>query len=152
MTETTEKKGFMARMRKPKVEEVTEARQETRVSKKDSTRRMASVTREGVPVISASSGGKFNISSVRGVEPKITQSNKEGGVFTRRVKREMVVLSEAPTARDSAFSGPPRYDWIDIVSALFDSEVVNNTVELIDLNAAFNLNPKNVGGLYTTSS
>jgi hypothetical protein len=131
MTETTQKKGFMARMRRPQVEQVTEARQESRVSKADSTSRMASVTREGVPVISASNGSKFNISAVRGVDPKMT-SNKEGGLFSRRVKREMVVLSEAPAARDSAFSGPPRYDWIDIVSALFDSEVVYRRAELIE--------------------
>jgi hypothetical protein len=25
------------------------------------------------------------------------------------------VLTEAPTAREAAFGGPPRYDWIDIV-------------------------------------
>ena len=29
-----------------------------------------------------------------------------------------VKLDQAPTAREAAFGGPPRYDWIDIVSAL----------------------------------
>ena len=28
-----------------------------------------------------------------------------------------VKLDQAPTAREAAFGGPPRYDWIDIVSA-----------------------------------
>ena len=30
--------------------------------------------------------------------------------------REEVALDKAPTAREAAFGGPPRYDWIDIVS------------------------------------
>jgi hypothetical protein len=34
--------------------------------------------------------------------------------------RGKVTLDQAPSARDSAFGGPPRYDWIDIVSAAFD--------------------------------
>ena len=31
-------------------------------------------------------------------------------------ERTQVRLEQAPTARESAFGGPPRYDWIDIVS------------------------------------
>ena len=30
--------------------------------------------------------------------------------------RQSKVLNHAPTAREAAFAGPPRYDWIDIVS------------------------------------
>ena len=30
--------------------------------------------------------------------------------------RQSKVLDKAPTAREAAFAGPPRYDWIDIVS------------------------------------
>jgi hypothetical protein len=28
-----------------------------------------------------------------------------------------VTLEQAPTAKEAAFGGPPRYDWIDIVSS-----------------------------------
>ena len=34
----------------------------------------------------------------------------------RRGMRETVVLDRPPTAKESAFSGPPRYDWVDVVS------------------------------------
>jgi hypothetical protein len=30
--------------------------------------------------------------------------------------RREIKLDKAPTAREAAFGGPPRYDWIDIVS------------------------------------
>jgi hypothetical protein len=39
-----------------------------------------------------------------------------GARNSRLPKREHVPLQKPPTARESAFSGPPRYDWIDIVS------------------------------------
>mmetsp|Transcript_62555 Transcript_62555/g.74074 ORF Transcript_62555/g.74074 Transcript_62555/m.74074 type:complete len:329 (-) Transcript_62555:351-1337(-) len=32
-------------------------------------------------------------------------------------RRSTVVLKEAPSAKEAAFSGPPRYDWIDIETA-----------------------------------
>jgi len=32
--------------------------------------------------------------------------------------REEIALDHAPTAEEAAFGGPPRYDWIDIVSPL----------------------------------
>jgi hypothetical protein len=40
--------------------------------------------------------------------------------------RESVTLSKPPTAQEAAFGGPPRFDWIDIVSfmhrlSIFDS-------------------------------
>lgn len=30
--------------------------------------------------------------------------------------RQTILLEKPPSARDAAFVGPPRYDWIDIVS------------------------------------
>jgi hypothetical protein len=36
-----------------------------------------------------------------------------------KFKRQEVVLTNPPTALESAFGGPPRYDWIDIVSGNF---------------------------------
>jgi len=30
--------------------------------------------------------------------------------------RETVTLEQPPTAQEAAFGGPPRFDWIDIVS------------------------------------
>jgi hypothetical protein len=110
----TQKKGFMARFRKSKAEvEPRKAGLSEGTNKNDG---VASVTKEGVPVIYAASQETFSISSVRGVEPKVSKTTKDGAKVSRRVKRETVVLAAAPSARDSAFSGPPRYDWIDIVS------------------------------------
>lgn len=46
-----------------------------------------------------------------------TQYTPDGSRSSRRGSRmQTVVLDRAPTARESAFSGPPRYDWVDIVS------------------------------------
>jgi hypothetical protein len=69
----------------------------------------ATVTREGLPIISSSADG-FKPSEVR-------QNNRrvKKGVT---MERKSVILEKAPAARDSAFGGPPRYDWIDIVSNL----------------------------------
>ena len=39
---------------------------------------------------------------------------------SRYAKREMVPLEKPPPAAEAAFAGPPRYDWIDIVSHYFD--------------------------------
>lgn len=69
----------------------------------------ATVTREGLPIISSNADG-FKPSEVR-------QNNKrvKKGVT---MERKSVILEKAPAARDAAFGGPPRYDWIDIVSYL----------------------------------
>ena len=110
----TQKKGFMARFRRLKAEvEPVKANSSKESKKKDN---VTSVTKEGVPVVSAASQEPFSISAVRGVEPKSSKTTEKGSKMSRRVKRETVVLAAAPSARDSAFSGPPRYDWIDIVS------------------------------------
>ena len=52
-----------------------------------------------------------------------SRSNGTNGSYTpdrsrssRRGHRGTVVLDRAPTAKESAFSGPPRYDWVDVVS------------------------------------
>lgn len=37
---------------------------------------------------------------------------------SRLPTRSFVKIEQPPTAREAAFSGPPRYDWIDIVSIL----------------------------------
>ena len=63
----------------------------------------AKATRKGVPIISAAAGtDHFNPSDVR-------QSKKfmKKGV---KVEKKSVLLEKAPTARNSAFSGPPRID------------------------------------------
>ena len=39
-----------------------------------------------------------------------------GSRAKRRGMRETVVLDRPPTAKESAFGGPPRYDWVDVVS------------------------------------
>lgn len=66
------------------------------------------------PLVSPTSVSKFG-------NPIITTQDKEGFhpslmKNARDRKTETVVLKEAPPANKAAFCGPPRYDWIDIVS------------------------------------
>ena len=77
-----------------------------------------SVARDGTPVISGVTGDYFRPSDVYQTV-SLDYTNTVGDSYTTstsRRRRERRVLSEAPTAKASAFSGPPRYDWIDIVS------------------------------------
>jgi len=49
--------------------------------------------------------------------PSVTPSSlkEESSLFTHATKNtNVVVLKKPPTARQAAFSGPPRYDWIDV--------------------------------------
>lgn len=58
-------------------------------------------------------------SETRIVTPSSTSSKPVSVKGRKRSKlpfREEVTLDRAPTAREAAFAGPPRYDWIDIVS------------------------------------
>ena len=71
----------------------------------DEAKPVKPVTRDGVPILTASSPDRASAVSGQGMAPS-----------SRRRTHERVVLESAPTARDAAFGGPPRYDWIDIVS------------------------------------
>ena len=117
------KKGFFSRLRRNKTATVATDANKTETTPAATTTdeggqpsqstgtdsQSATVTREGLPIISSNADG-FKPSEVR-------QNN-------RRVKkgvpmeRKSVILEKAPAARDAAFGGPPRYDWIDIVSYL----------------------------------
>lgn len=53
----------------------------------------------------------------RVVTPPSAKSGDQSTASSRKSKlpfRSEVILDKAPTARESAFGGPPRYDWIDI--------------------------------------
>jgi hypothetical protein len=50
--------------------------------------------------------------ATRDAEPQEHSLTKEKS-FPIQVE---TILDKAPTAREAAFGGPPRYDWIDIVS------------------------------------
>jgi hypothetical protein len=112
------KKTFMSRLRRHKQQSTgvytmkdREQHQETRTPSPATKKPMSkSVTRDGVPVISSTAGEdqKFKPSQVR--------PNKSVVKNGKNYARKSVILESAPAARDSAFSGPPRYDWIDIVS------------------------------------
>lgn len=47
-----------------------------------------------------------------------------------KYKPQEVVLTKPPTALESAFGGPPRYDWIDIVSQNFEFAVFRCVAKL----------------------
>lgn len=128
-TATKKKKGLFSRFRKNKTkkgEKPLEATpppspqasqdDEARQSKKKSTK---SVTKEGIPVITADNPDDFRASDVRKTtpgQPAVTKSKKAGKSKKkqRSPRPGSVVLDKPPTAREAAFSGPPRYDWIDV--------------------------------------
>lgn len=92
------KKSFIGRMSSRRSNKAVDSREDD-----------TPLTREGIPVVSSISGQqKFNPSDVRNV-------NK---VAKGRNHTKMVVLPAAPPAKVAAFEGPPRYDWIDVVSSL----------------------------------
>jgi hypothetical protein len=64
------------------------------------------VTESGENVIASSNQGHFRPSDVYDASLR----DGEGGYIHTR-------SSTVPTARESAFSGPPRYDWVDVESA-----------------------------------
>mmetsp|Transcript_22160 Transcript_22160/g.30851 ORF Transcript_22160/g.30851 Transcript_22160/m.30851 type:complete len:253 (-) Transcript_22160:106-864(-) len=67
------------------------------------------VTRDGIPIITADNADDFVPSDVTKENADISSSPTK----SPRVKKQ-VVLSKAPPANESAFEGPPRYDWVDI--------------------------------------
>ena len=59
------------------------------------------VTSDGTPIISST--------TTDGVRPSDVKNYKPEGYKKKRAKT-------VPTAQDAAFSGPVRYDWVDVVS------------------------------------
>jgi hypothetical protein len=131
-TSTKKKKGLFSRFRKKnkgksvKEEKPLEATpppspqptqdEEPRQSKKPEK----SFTKEGIPVITADNPDDFQASDVRKTtpgQPAVTKSKKAGKSKKRSPRPGSVVLDHAPTAREAAFGGPPRYDWIDVETA-----------------------------------
>lgn len=76
----------------------------TSVMSKDGTQR----------IITSQDGGYFPPSALR--ESFSFDPTLKSNVPVQSDKSTMV-LKEAPSAREAAFSGPPRYDWIDIETA-----------------------------------
>jgi len=90
-----------------------------------------SVARDGTPVITSFNAHQFQPSDVRDEDIAPTALSDGAGSpaaatskpvpsperSTRRGRRHTVTLDKAPTARESAYGGPPKYDWIDIETA-----------------------------------
>jgi hypothetical protein len=74
-------------------------------------------TKDGIPVVTGDNPDDFVPSDVRKTTPGGSAVTKAQSKKSRVAHRNIVALDKAPTARESAFSGPPRYDWIDVVSA-----------------------------------
>jgi hypothetical protein len=103
------KKSFINRVRKSCKKDVVKEK-ESRAPASSNAANSKSVTRDGVPVISTGDDHKFKPSDVR--QNKSHKVKKNGQKFATK----SIILEQAPAAREAAFSGPPRYDWIDIVS------------------------------------
>lgn len=109
-------KGLMGRLRRNKISERSSVKKAIAASPISTgpVSGQSSVTREGVPVLTSKNVDQFNPSDVHQTEPA-----PKGGVFRRKNRsRQEVILEKPPAAREAAFAGPPRYDWIDIVSSI----------------------------------
>lgn len=124
-----QKKGFMSRLRskrsskkastKVATKTVDDKRQDTRTPPPtvEVPQKRESVTREGVPVVSAQNPDDFVPSDVRQTVPGRPVQKSMNKTYRATHKPERIVLAAPPSAREAAFSGPPRYDWIDIETA-----------------------------------
>lgn len=74
------------------------------------------VARDGTPIISSSAADHFRPSDVCHHSTRLDKMNSYKASKSGKIKGRQVLL-EPPTAKESAFSGPPRYDWIDIETA-----------------------------------
>lgn len=107
-------KGLLGRLRRNKNPERSSGKSQVSASPIASVSAGQSVTREGVPVLTSKNADQFNPSDAHQTEP-----SPKVGVFRRKNRtRQEMILEKPPAARESAFSGPPRYDWIDIVSTI----------------------------------
>jgi hypothetical protein len=57
--------------------------------------------------------------------PKPEIVNKQNTKYGARPHHPQIVANDPPPARDAAFAGPPRFDWIDIVSSQVEYEAVS---------------------------
>lgn len=72
------------------------------------------VSKDGQRVITAHDGGFFPPSALResvSFDPTLKKN------VPLPSERSTVALKSAPSAREAAYSGPPRYDWIDVETA-----------------------------------
>lgn len=125
---------------------------EAEMAEYDAAMAAKSVARDGRPVITSYNAHRYHPSDVRDEDSPPTSpptpstpersgargnaSNggspssrgspgsrgSHGSRSKRRGTRETVVLDRPPTAKESAFGGPPRYDWVDVVSRLIRSD------------------------------
>jgi hypothetical protein len=53
----------------------------------------------------------------RGSPPKPAIASQQNTKYAARPHHPPIVANDPPPAREAAFAGPPRFDWIDIVSS-----------------------------------
>jgi hypothetical protein len=133
-TSTKKKKGLFSRFKRTKkgksakdekTLEVTpppspQAQDEKTARQSKETKK--SVTKEGIPVVTGDNPDDFAPSDVRKTipgQPAVSKSKAQKSRKARSPRPGSVVLDKPPTAREAAFSGPPRYDWIDVEVSLF---------------------------------
>jgi hypothetical protein len=67
------------------------------------------LSRDGVPIITSEGADHFSPSAVNG-------TTAVGGIYSKRDHVGSNRPRVRPSAKNSAFGGAPRYDWMDIVS------------------------------------
>lgn len=113
-TQTGTKKGLLSRFRKG-------------VSSPSTKKRVDIVPdeRESSPSLPAQTKKSENLSNNAAPRPqsRVVSPDQSNNPQTMKIRkrsklpfREDVTIEKAPPAREAAFGGPPRYDWIDIVS------------------------------------
>lgn len=120
-------------------QQMAAAEAEAEAAEREAELAAMSVARDGTPVISSVNAHLFQPSDVRDEdipssgsgEPSPTAESAGSTKLAasasasppdrtvkaaRRGRRQTITLDKPPTARESAYGGPPKYDWIDIVS------------------------------------
>lgn len=134
-TSTKKKKGLFSRFKKKdkkgKKDETLEPTPppspQSQEQSKSKTKK--SVTKDGIPVVTADNPDDFTASDVQQTnpgEPKVSRASKKAAKNVTKSQKKSkrgprpgsVVLEKPPTAREAAFGGPPRYDWIDVEVSL----------------------------------
>jgi len=131
METTPKRKSLLGRLRRRnrKSKEAADKRDQTPSPKPSAEARTPTTDEEGDWVNNNSSSNSNNNDntpavleekkSLKQVRFPAKQATKQVSIYKRKE------LLQAPSARESAFAGPPRYDWIDIVRGHDDDDDVS---------------------------
>ena len=116
---TPKRKGLLGRLRRRR-KATADKRDQTPSPKPTAEARTPPTEDEGEWVNNSSDSKKSSGAAADAVVLEEKESLKQVRFPAKQATKQVPIykrkeLAQAPTARESAFGGPPRYDWIDIV-------------------------------------